>query len=645
MVSADELIGLGPLNEPLHFLTEYVVAESVVVIKKLLQTQSSEHKDIISQMAKLLDFISVAAARAAIIWLIGEYSHRVPTIAPDVLRKVAKTFADEANIVKLQTLNLAVKLYLTNAEQTELLCQYVFNLAKYDSNYDIRDRARFLRHFVFPESGKETILSRNAKKIFLATKPAPALESKHCGREQYQLNSLSHLLNMRAAGYHDLPAFPEVAPDPTLRNIEAPMLEQSARRAEPLLVQDENTSKPPKSRNASKEKKKNKFYSESEKESFTDDSDPSSTSSSSSDDGSSLSGSSDAESSADEKGKREKAKATSVNHQKEEVPSKENGESSSSSSESANSSDDSSSSVSDDDSSGPLSSSESEKGGKAKKMPEKKATKTNLDLLLDLDAPPEAALMTPTTSIQGFLSPMTAPAQGNQIDLVSAKFVPIEQHELLNKASCYGLEATYRFTRSPNLFSPKMTSIEVVFSNHNSNTEVGNIQVGQKLLPAGMQMREFSSILALSPKASLTTNIGMDFNDSCQAVSFDISSSVGSGRVSLKAPVGELMRAIAISEQLFKSERNKLRGMTEHTAKMELKSPDQVTQKIFEVANVGPIPSSEASVFQFAGQTLSSKSLVLITVVVLEEDLQITVNCDKMVVGSILLNDIKSALL
>ena len=34
--------------------------------------------------------------------------------------------------------------------QTKLLCQYVFNLAKYDQNYDIRDRVRFLRQLVLP---------------------------------------------------------------------------------------------------------------------------------------------------------------------------------------------------------------------------------------------------------------------------------------------------------------------------------------------------------------------------------------------------------------------------------------------------------------------------------------------------------------
>ena len=45
-------------------------------------------------------------------------------------------------MVKLQILSLAVKLILTNPAQTTLLTQYVLNLAKYDMNYDIRDKAR-----------------------------------------------------------------------------------------------------------------------------------------------------------------------------------------------------------------------------------------------------------------------------------------------------------------------------------------------------------------------------------------------------------------------------------------------------------------------------------------------------------------------
>lgn len=56
-------------------------------------------------------------ARASILWLTGEYCEHVPKIAPDVLRKVAKTFTSEEDVVKMQAVNLAAKLYLTNAKQ------------------------------------------------------------------------------------------------------------------------------------------------------------------------------------------------------------------------------------------------------------------------------------------------------------------------------------------------------------------------------------------------------------------------------------------------------------------------------------------------------------------------------------------------
>ncbi len=56
--------------------TESVVAESVVVIKKLLQTGANQDyplHQVVKQMAKLLPEVSVPKARASIIWIIGEY--------------------------------------------------------------------------------------------------------------------------------------------------------------------------------------------------------------------------------------------------------------------------------------------------------------------------------------------------------------------------------------------------------------------------------------------------------------------------------------------------------------------------------------------------------------------------------------------
>lgn len=43
----------------------------------------------------MVDKVTVPTARASILWLIGEYSDRISKLAPDVLRKMAKTFPDE----------------------------------------------------------------------------------------------------------------------------------------------------------------------------------------------------------------------------------------------------------------------------------------------------------------------------------------------------------------------------------------------------------------------------------------------------------------------------------------------------------------------------------------------------------------------
>ncbi|TPP52419.1 AP-3 complex subunit beta [Fasciola gigantica] len=219
---------------------EKIVAECVVVLRKLLQMQNSDHKEIIIRIAQLTDTMTVPSALASILWLLGEYSHRVPKIAPDVLRKMAKTFVSQESVVKLQVLNLAAKLAIVNPKQTHLLAQYVFTLARYDQNYDIRDRSRLLRALIFPQSLSETgsgdsgtvdtteskppvlgYLAKHARKICLAVKPAPVLQSLSKERSIFALGSLSHLLNHCVHGYRELPDWPVVPPNPWSRVVQS----------------------------------------------------------------------------------------------------------------------------------------------------------------------------------------------------------------------------------------------------------------------------------------------------------------------------------------------------------------------------------------------------------------------------------------
>lgn len=64
--------------------------------------------------------------------------------------------------------------------QTKLLTQYILNLGKYDQNYDIRDRTRFIRQLIVPNE-KSGALNKYARRILLAPKPAPVLESTFKG--------------------------------------------------------------------------------------------------------------------------------------------------------------------------------------------------------------------------------------------------------------------------------------------------------------------------------------------------------------------------------------------------------------------------------------------------------------------------------
>lgn len=139
-----------------------------MVLKYLVQTQlstgmaytvsqSQSPLSIIAHLARRIDDIRHAQARACVIWLVGQYAgsdakttnigpEGMADWAPDVLRKMAHSFGAEDSLVKLQIITLAAKLFvLSPSDRTiNLLCQYVFSLGRYDKNYDVRDRGRML---------------------------------------------------------------------------------------------------------------------------------------------------------------------------------------------------------------------------------------------------------------------------------------------------------------------------------------------------------------------------------------------------------------------------------------------------------------------------------------------------------------------
>ncbi|KAM9814583.1 AP-3 complex subunit beta-2 isoform 13-T13 [Syngnathus typhle] len=665
---------LNGLVQLLSNRDELVVAESVVVIKKLLQMQPEKHSDIIKHMAKLTDNIQVPMARASILWLIGEYCEHVPKIAPDVLRKMAKSFTNEEDIVKLQILNLAAKLYLTNSKQTKLLTQYVLNLAKYDQNYDIRDRARFIRQLIVPTE-KSGALSKYAKKLFLALKPAPVLESPFKDRDHFQLGSLSHLLNAKAGGYQELPDWPEAAPDPSVRNVEVPEWTKCS------------------SREKRKEKKVEKpFYSDSEGESGPTESADSESYSSGSDSGSGSAESSGSESQESEEASdsEEEVKDTKKKKKKEELKKpvqrsesseqsseeevrkrarKQKQQKSDSESESDNDSDSESSPSESEDSESEVDVKNKKKAVQSKAPPKPVTKESKKEMsLLDLDDF-EAAPSPQVTPVNSFLSSSLA-TDLEGLSLSDSVLSPTaisppgaqKSYELLHRITGEGLSVEYCFSRQP--FGPdaNMVAVQMQFVN-SAAADAKNLHMEDVKLQSGMRVKEFPEIELLPAGETATAVMGIDFCDSTQAANFQLCTHSRKFFVSIQPPVGELMKPVFMTENEFKKEQGQLMGMNEITEKLTLgancRNEHAIVQKVTAAANLSRVPcgsDKECSpalglsappfrVHRFGGRTASGGSLVLVTVAS-EEDgaARLTLNCDKMVIGTMLVKDVLLAL-
>ncbi|RDA85883.1 hypothetical protein CP532_2717 [Ophiocordyceps camponoti-leonardi (nom. inval.)] len=208
-----------------------LAAESLTVIRHLIQQDAEAHIGTVVRLAKNLDSATDPQARATIIWLVGEFSglNDEDNIAPDVLRILVKDFASESEAAKRQILLLAAKVYLhhlnrtaaatdeqqdtgdgnpppsteTEAHPLSRLWDYVLLLVRYDSSYELRDRARMYRSLLG--------VPQLATLMLLAPKPAPQAPIPSESRRGFHLGS-STLVLAGAGGVHGLRGY-EPLPD------------------------------------------------------------------------------------------------------------------------------------------------------------------------------------------------------------------------------------------------------------------------------------------------------------------------------------------------------------------------------------------------------------------------------------------------
>ncbi|KAK7179869.1 hypothetical protein PSPO01_14131 [Paraphaeosphaeria sporulosa] len=251
----------------------HLVAESLEVIRHLIQRDPDNHRTTVVRLAKHLDAATSPQARASIIWLVGEFAGLDPdnNIAADVLRILVKGFADEAEPAKLQIVLLAAKVYVHHlnanpppepakpVEQPQprssllddfheeggfrdepkseaapqpapqerekphpivALWDYILLLTRYDTSYDIRDRARVYKALLATPTSTQL-----ANLLLLAPKPVPQTPSPSETRKGYVLGSASLVIGDEGGvgglrGYEDVPAWVKEGqePDPALRD-------------------------------------------------------------------------------------------------------------------------------------------------------------------------------------------------------------------------------------------------------------------------------------------------------------------------------------------------------------------------------------------------------------------------------------------
>jgi AP-3 complex subunit beta len=253
---------LSLLLKQIHSADSVLVGEAMEVVRHMIQRSPDEHRKTVVRLAKNLDSLTSPAARASIIWLVGEFAGTDPetNIAADVLRILVRGYADETDEVRAQIVLLAAKVYLhdlnaknvktkaldaldypTKEKQMEsqvlsppheeggfaehqsheddppadtqpqedaiaLLYQHTMLLARYTTSYDLRDRARVYRALLALPSSTEL-----ASLLLLAPKPVPQAPSPSESHKGYTLGSASLVIG-NAAGVNGLRGY-EAIPD------------------------------------------------------------------------------------------------------------------------------------------------------------------------------------------------------------------------------------------------------------------------------------------------------------------------------------------------------------------------------------------------------------------------------------------------
>ena len=149
----------------------YIVQEATVVIKNIFRKYPNQYESIISTLCDNLDSLDEPEAKAAMIWVIGQYADRIDN-SEVLLEDFLDSWKDETHEVQLALLTATVKLFIQRPTKGQELVPKVLKWATEETdNPDLRDRGYMYWR----------LLSSNpqaAKSVVMGDKPAITAESE-----------------------------------------------------------------------------------------------------------------------------------------------------------------------------------------------------------------------------------------------------------------------------------------------------------------------------------------------------------------------------------------------------------------------------------------------------------------------------------
>lgn len=169
---------VNTLLDLINLKVNYVVQEAIVVIKDIFRKYPG-YEGIIPTLCKCIDELDEPNARAALIWIVGEYAEKISN-AGEILGSFVDGFNEEFSQTQLQILTAVVKLFLKRPEKAQGLVQRVLQAATAENdNPDVRDRAyiywRLLSNTNDQNATKNIVLSEKPPIVTTISSLPPAL--------------------------------------------------------------------------------------------------------------------------------------------------------------------------------------------------------------------------------------------------------------------------------------------------------------------------------------------------------------------------------------------------------------------------------------------------------------------------------------